>query len=77
MTKLINSHNKAVTPPARPLPHVRLHDLRHLYATTVQVSGIASDALFCSLREQARPAVQGAACGPESTSGATRVVHHA
>jgi integrase len=35
MTKLINRHNKTVTPPAKPLPHVRLHDLRHLHATSL------------------------------------------
>ena len=35
MTKLINQHNKSVTPPAKPLPHARLHDLRHLHATTL------------------------------------------
>ena len=34
MTKLIIQHNKSVTPPAKPLPHPRLHDLRHLHATT-------------------------------------------
>ena len=34
MTKLINQHNKSVTPPAKPLPHSRLHDLRHLHATS-------------------------------------------
>src|SRR6266404_3800060 len=35
MAKLINRHNKSVTPPAKPLPHARLHDLRHLHATTL------------------------------------------
>jgi integrase len=35
MTKLINRHNGSVTPPARPLPHARLHDLRHLHATVL------------------------------------------
>jgi integrase len=34
MAKLINQHNKSATPPAKPLPHARLHDLRHLHATT-------------------------------------------
>jgi hypothetical protein len=33
MTKLINQHNKPITPPAKLLPHARLHDLRHLHAT--------------------------------------------
>ncbi len=40
MTKLINSHNKAVAPPAQPLPHARLHDLRHLHATTLLLAGV-------------------------------------
>ena len=40
MTKLINEHNKSVTPPARPLPHARLHDLRHLHATTLLLAGV-------------------------------------
>jgi integrase len=35
MTKLINRHNNSVTPPAKPLPHARLHDLRHLHATSL------------------------------------------
>jgi len=33
MIKLINARNKPLTPPARQLPHARLHDLRHLHAT--------------------------------------------
>ena len=40
MTKLINQHNKSVTPPAKPLPHARLHDLRHLHATTLLLAGV-------------------------------------
>jgi integrase len=40
MTKLINHHNKAVAPPALPLPHARLHDLRHLHATTLLLAGV-------------------------------------
>ncbi len=40
MTKLINQHNKSVTPPAKPLPHARLHDLRHLHATTLLFAGV-------------------------------------
>jgi len=35
MTKLINRYNMSVTPPAKPLPYARLHDLRHLHATTL------------------------------------------
>jgi integrase len=40
MTKMINQHNKAVAPPAKPLPHARLHDLRHLHATTLLLAGV-------------------------------------
>ena len=40
MAKLINQHNKAVTPPAKVLPHARLHDLRHLHATTLLLAGV-------------------------------------
>ena len=40
MTKLINNYNKAVTSPAQALPHARLHDLRHLHATTLLLAGV-------------------------------------
>ncbi|MGH3262402.1 MAG: tyrosine-type recombinase/integrase, partial [Trebonia sp.] len=40
MTKLINRHNRSVAPPARPLSHARLHDLRHLHATTLLLAGV-------------------------------------
>jgi integrase len=40
MTKLINQDNRSVTPPAKPLPHARLHDLRHLHATTLLLAGV-------------------------------------
>jgi len=40
MTKLISGYNRSVTPPARPLPHARLHDLRHLHATTLLLFGV-------------------------------------
>ena len=39
MTKLINPHNKSVTP-SQALPHARLHDLRHLHATTLLLAGV-------------------------------------
>ena len=42
MTKLIGAHNKPEHDP-RPedqLPHARLHDLRHLHATTLLLSGV-------------------------------------
>jgi integrase len=37
MTKLINRHNRSA---ANPLPHARLHDLRHLHATTLLLAGV-------------------------------------
>ena len=40
MSKLINGHNKSDPPPVRPLPHARLHDLRHLHATIVLLAGV-------------------------------------
>ncbi len=40
MTKLINRHNRSATPPTQPLPHARLHDLRHLHATTLLLAGV-------------------------------------
>ena len=42
MTKLIRAHNEPKSGP-RPkdqLPHARLHDLRHLHATTLLLSGV-------------------------------------
>jgi integrase len=40
MIRLINQYNKSVAPPAKPLPHARLHDLRHLHATTLLRAGV-------------------------------------
>jgi integrase len=43
MTKLIRAHNQAGSQGSSPkdqLPHARLHDLRHLHATTLLLSGI-------------------------------------
>jgi integrase len=40
MTKLINRHSRSATPPTQPLPHARLHDLRHLHATTLLLAGV-------------------------------------
>lgn len=40
MTKLINRHNTSATPPVRPLPHARLHDLRYLHATTLLLASV-------------------------------------
>ena len=34
MGKLISQHNKSAASPAAALPHARLHDLRHLHATS-------------------------------------------
>jgi integrase len=59
MSKLINGYNKSDPPPARPLPHARLHDLRHLHATTLQMSGVAPDASFGGSRERRGPGLRG------------------
>jgi integrase len=42
MTKLIGAHNEPDQGPRRKdqLPHARLHDLRHLHATTMLLSGV-------------------------------------
>lgn len=42
MTKLIRTHNQPEEgrPPKNQLPHARLHDLRHLHATTLLLSGV-------------------------------------
>lgn len=40
MTKLINIHNRSGTVPSQALPHARLHDLRHLHATTLLLAGV-------------------------------------
>ena len=39
MNKLITAHNKSVKS-AQALPHARLHDLRHLHATTLLLAGV-------------------------------------
>ena len=39
MTKMITEHNKTV-PATEALPHARLHDLRHLHATTLLLAGV-------------------------------------
>ena len=36
MTTLINTHNDQ----GEPLPHARLHDLRHVHATTLLLAGV-------------------------------------
>ncbi|MFI6744471.1 tyrosine-type recombinase/integrase [Nonomuraea sp. NPDC050451] len=38
MPKLIEAHNKQN--PKAQLPHVRLHDLRHIHATTLLLAGV-------------------------------------
>ena len=40
VTKLINVHNRSVAEPSRALPHARMHDLRHLHATTLLLAGV-------------------------------------
>ena len=40
MTKLIRQHSKSLPATAQPIPHARLHDLRHLHATTLLLAGV-------------------------------------
>ena len=40
MGKLISTSNNAAVRPAKPLPSARLHDLRHLHATTLLLAGV-------------------------------------
>jgi integrase len=40
MTKLICTYNKSVGVDAEALPHARLHDLRHLHATTLLLARV-------------------------------------
>ena len=40
MSKLINACNQSATVPEQVLPHARLHDLRHLHATTLLLAGV-------------------------------------
>ena len=40
MAKMIKNHNKEVAVPSRQIPHARLHDLRHLHATTLLLAGV-------------------------------------
>jgi integrase len=40
MKKLISQCNKKIAAPAQALPHARLHDLRHLHATTLLLAGV-------------------------------------
>jgi integrase len=43
MAKLIRNYNNPEDPaerPAEPLPHIRLHDLRHVHATTLLRAGV-------------------------------------
>ena len=40
MGKLISEYNKSVVSPTKPLPPARLHDLRHLHATTLLLAGV-------------------------------------
>jgi integrase len=48
MNKLITAHNKSVAP-GLALPHARLHDLRHLHATTLLLAGVPVHVLAARL----------------------------
>ena len=40
MSNLVNAYNKSAAVPGQVLPHARLHDLRHLHATTLLLAGV-------------------------------------
>ena len=54
---------------------IRLHDVRHTYATTSQIGRIASDATFCGSGERVLPATQFA--GPGRAPAVVRSRHAA
>ena len=56
MSKLIGEYNKLLSAPAKPLPHARLHDLRHLHPTTLLLAGVPVHVVAARLG-QADPAV--------------------
>jgi integrase len=68
MTKLIRAHNEPDQDP-RPkdqLPHARLHDLRHLHATTLLLSGVPVHVVAARLATLTRPSP--CACTPTSSA---------
>jgi hypothetical protein len=48
--------------PRSPACRPRIHDLRHTFAVTAQVSGVASDATFGRLSERLLPGAQRRGC---------------
>jgi integrase len=52
----VNAHNKSVKVSSQALPHARLHDLRHLHATTLLLAGVLVQAVAARLGH-ADPAV--------------------
>ncbi len=54
MTKLINRHNGSDPPPPKALPHARLHDLRHLHATTLLLAGVPVHVVAARLATRTR-----------------------
>ena len=55
MSKLIKAHNKSASAASQVLPHARLHDLRHLHATTLLLAGVPVHVVAAQL--DADPAV--------------------
>ncbi|MGI5165596.1 tyrosine-type recombinase/integrase [Spirillospora sp. CA-253888] len=51
MTKTIRAYNKPTDgpPPAEPLPHARVHDLRHVHATTLLLNGVPAHVVAARL----------------------------
>ncbi|WP_067181282.1 tyrosine-type recombinase/integrase [Microtetraspora niveoalba] len=58
MRDMINAYNapKDEEPPAEPLPYARLHDLRHIHATTLLLAGVSVHVVAARVG-QADPAI--------------------
>jgi integrase-like protein len=70
MGKLISQHNKSATSPAAALPHARLHNLRHLHATTLLLAGVPVHVVAARLghadpAHRKRSRMAGGRCGGE------------
>jgi integrase len=52
----VHKYNEAAASPAQVLPHARLHDLRHLHATTLLAAGVPVHVVAARLGH-AHPAV--------------------
>ncbi len=77
MATLIKRYNdrQAKAKEAESLPRARLHDLRHVHATILQIGGVAPGASFGRVSEHALPAVQRTALRCARRNDEPRTVH--